>query len=104
MEHVVARMGSKVMLVEGARLEYFGGLVGRALASQTSQQQQEVRWVRFGWGVTFNNKENATSCIFLLKKCSNWSVKGLYLHHSVGESVWRSLAEASTKGEIKFVE
>ena len=111
MQYMVASMGSKVMVVEGVHLEYFGGQVGRALASQASQQQQEVRWVRLR-GLTFNEvdgeltsweKENVTNCFSLLQNCSNWSVNGLYLH-SIGESVWRSLAEASTKGEIKFVE
>ena len=107
MQYVVASMGSKVMVVEGIHLEYFGGQVGRALASQASQQQQEVRWVRLR-GLTFNQVDGQQtrtdkSCISLLQNCSNWSVNGLYLH-SIGESVWRSLAEASTKGEIKFVE
>ena len=121
MQYVVASVGSKVMemvvgMVQlehfgGYALEYFGGPLGTALASQASQQQQEVRWASFR-GLTFNEeggeepswkKENVTNCISLLQNCSNWIVNGLYLN-SIGETVWRSLAEVSTKGEIKFVE
>ena len=108
MQYVVASMGSKVMDVMDMQLRCFGEEVGRALASQASQQQQEVRWASLR-GLIFNEeggdwkKENVKNCISLLQNCSNWSVNGLYLH-SIGETVWRSLAEVSTKGEIKFVE
>ena len=112
MQYMVTQMESKLMVVREVHLEYFGGLVGTALASQVTQQQQVVRSVSFRWGLIFNKeggeeatwkKEDARNCISLLQNCSNWSVKGLYLHN-IGESVWRSLARASMKGEIEFVE
>ena len=46
---------------------------------------------------------DATNFISLLHNCSKWTVKGLYLH-GLGQSDWSSLAEASAKGEIKFVD
>ena len=111
MQYVVARMESKVMVVEEVHLEYTGGLVGRALASQASCQQQKVKSLSFGWGLELNEegeassweKEDVTNCTSLLQNSSTWSVKGLYLQ-SFGESSWRGLAEASEKGEIVFVE
>ena len=114
MQYMVAQMESKVMVLREVHLENLGGLVGRALASQATRQQQKVRLVRFRWGLTFNDeegggleanwrREDVTNCISLLQNCSKWSVKGFYLHN-LGELGWRSLAEASAKGEIKFVE
>ena len=65
----------------------------------------------FGWGLRLNEegetsiweKEDVTNCTSLLKNSSSWRVNGLYLQ-SFGESSWRSLAEASERGEIVFVE
>ena len=113
LEHVVASMEAEVMVdmvVEEVQLEYFGGNVGKALTSQAPRQQRKVRKVNFGWGLQFEEgeptsweKKDATNCISLLHNCSKWAVKGLYLH-SLGQSDWSSLAEASAKGEIKFVD
>ena len=93
MQGMVARMESEVMVVVEVYLEYFGGFEGRALASQASCQQQEISFVKFKQGLTFNEgvgslgKENVTNCISLLQNCSSWTVNGLFLH-SLGESAW----------------
>ena len=108
MQGMVARMESRMMVVEELHLKSFGGFEVRALASHASCQQQEISVVKFGHGLTFNEeveswgREDVTNYISLLQNCSSWTVNELFLH-SLGESGWRRLAEASAKGEIEFV-
>ena len=108
MQGMVARMESRMMVVEELHLKSFGGFEVRALASHASCQQQEISVVKFGHGLTFNEeveswgREDVTNYISLLQNCTSWTVNELFLH-SLGESGWRRLAEASAKGEIEFV-
>ena len=76
------------------KLTFEEGFVERALVSQLSRQQAELKFLKIGSALGLPD-----SFLFLIGKSSSWSVKSLSLLRE-DESTWRRLAEVSKKGEI----
>ena len=100
LEQVVSHLDSKVVELEEVtlKLTFEEGFVERALVSQLSRQQAELKFLKIGSALGLPD-----SFLFLIGKSSSWSVKSLsFLPDDV--SAWRRLAEVSKKGEISSLE
>ena len=106
LEQVVARLKSKVMVVEALEswAYFYRWNVGRAIGRQASRQEQDLDWMRLRWVgfYPYMDRRNLNKCISLLGNCSRWSVWALHID-CLKESEWARLGKDSAKGEIKFV-
>ena len=100
-------LGSNVMAVEEVTLDHLADLkCTEALADQISRQQTKVKMVKIHiqmttpWNVCYSAGRKYVDNFFtIIRNCSSWSLNRLWLQ-GLDESIWRKLAEVSSKGKI----